>query len=214
MLHPYSRYLVRHSIFSHTRHCLPSSLQIHLRLSHVPFSVQTGIFHRILIVRFAHSVYLQITSLLLFFVFFVFQFQVGIALPSRTTTSELPSQISPRRPQLSALQDWHWHNDGAGGDDGRAVCVRTKRRTDADGDAGRFCPWRSSFAEHDAHCSRQDEIKRRAGRLPVVLAPPGRCQYGIIRLNTTISLSLFLFLGLCLCVCRCRSPRLSLRFKG
>ena len=149
-----------------------------------------------------------------FFFFFVFQFQVGIALPSRTTTSELPSQISPRRPQLSALQDWHWHNDGAGGDDGRAVCVRTKRRTDADGDAGRFCPWRSSIAEHDAHCSRQDEIKRRAGRIPAVLAPPGRCQYGIIRLNTTISLSLFLFLGLCLCVCRCRSPRLSLRFKG
>ena len=86
MLHPYSRYLVRHSIFSHIGHCLPSSLQIDLRLSHVPFFVQAGIFHRILIVRFAHSVYLQIPSLLFFFLFFNFRsespYPPGLPLPN------------------------------------------------------------------------------------------------------------------------------------
>ena len=176
---PHSCYHVSPWILFSPWSLLISSLQVDLRSSHVPRSMRTGISHRIRSVRSAQSnLPLDIPPYL--------SSQVGSALPRRRTSiSELLPQISP---QSIALQDWNRHDDAAGPDGSRIVRVRRSRTG-----AARLLRIRSrKRVQLDARCARQDEIKRYA--VPAVLAPPGRYQHAIPRMNA-ISL-LFYFLGI------------------
>jgi hypothetical protein len=157
---------------------LTSSPQVDLRSSHVPCSVGTGISHRIR-VRSVQS-NLPLIYLLTFP-------QVGSALPrGRTSISEQLPQISP---QPTAVHDGSKHDDSVGSDGGRTVRVR-RSRTGAD----RLRIRSRKRVQPDAHCARKDEIKRRS--VPAVLAPPGRYQHAILRMNFEC---LFLFLGYLKC---------------